>query len=173
VYQVLDELASAVPPGCEGVVAREDFQGNRSPFKNPAARGAITGLSLSHGPGHIFRALYEATACGTRQILDDLEAHGLGIERVIFGGGGVKSALWLQIHADLLQRPITLPREGESCALGSAMTAAVAAGLVPDLDAAAREMVATERVVEPDGGDAGAYEEVYAKYQGLYRRLND
>jgi FGGY-family pentulose kinase len=173
VYQVLDELASAVPPGCEGVVAREDFQGNRSPFKNPAARGAITGLSLSHGPGHIFRALYEATACGTRQILDDLEAHGLGIERVIFGGGGVKSALWLQIHADLLQRPITLPREGESCALGSAMTAAVAAGLVPDLDAAAREMVATERVVEPDGGDAGAYEEVHAKYQGLYRRLND
>lgn len=172
VYQVLDEQAEAVPPGCEGVITRDDFQGNRSPFKNPEARGAFAGLSLAHGPGHLFRALYEATACGTRQILEDLESHGLELNRVIFGGGGVKSRLWMQIHADLLQRPLTLPRETESCALGSAMTAAVAAGLLPDLDTAADRMVAIERLVEPDAGRAAEYEEVYGRYQDLYRRLN-
>ena len=111
VYEVLDEQAAAVPPGADGLVVRDDWQGNRSPYKNPQARGAIAGLSLAHGPGHIFRALYEATACGTRHILEDASAHGLRVERVFLGGGGAKSPLWLQIHADILKRPIHLTRE--------------------------------------------------------------
>ena len=154
VYQVLDEQAAAVPPGAEGLVVRDDWQGNRSPYKNPRARGAIVGLSLAHGPGHLFRALYEATACGTRHILEDAAAHGLEVERIFIGGGGARSALWLQIHADILKKPIHLTREGESCALGSAMTAAVAAGFYRDFDEAARAMVAIERVVQPDPANA-------------------
>lgn len=173
VYQVLDEQAAAVPPGADGLVVRDDWQGNRSPHKNPGARGAITGLSLAHGPGHVFRALYEATACGTRQILDDLAGHGLEVRRVILGGGGAKSPLWLQIHADVLRRPITIPRETESCALGSAMTAAVAAGLVDSLDEAAERMVAADRVVEPDAPRRAVYEDLYGRYTDLYRRLNE
>ena len=81
VFEVLDEQAAAVPPGSEGLVVRDDWQGNRSPYKNPQARGAIVGLSLAHGPGHVFRAIYEATACGTRHILEDAAAHGLRVER--------------------------------------------------------------------------------------------
>ncbi len=100
------------------------------------------GLSLAHGPGHIFRALYEATACGTRHILEDAAAHGLKVERVFIGGGGARSPLWLQIHADILKRPVHLTRESESCALGSAMIAAVAAGVYRDFDEAGRAMVA-------------------------------
>ncbi len=88
VFEVLDERAAAVPPGSEGLVVRDDWQGNRSPYKNPQARGAITGLSLAHGPGHVFRAIYEATACGTRHILEDASEYGLRIERVFLGGGG-------------------------------------------------------------------------------------
>ena len=126
---MLDEQAAAVPPGSEGLVVRDDWQGNRSPYKNPQARGAIVGLSLAHGPGHIFRAIYEATACGTRHILEDAAAHGLDVERIFLGGGGAKSALWLQIHADILKKPVHLARESEACALGSAMAAAVAAGI--------------------------------------------
>ncbi len=73
VFQVLDEQAAAVPPGALGLVVRDDWQGNRSPYKNARARGAIAGLSLAHGPGHIFRAIYESTACGTRHILEDAQ----------------------------------------------------------------------------------------------------
>ncbi len=90
VFQVLDERAAAVPPGSEGLVVRDDWQGNRSPYKNPHGAGAITGLSLAHGPGHVFRAIYEATACGTRHILEDASAHGLRVDRVFLGGGGAR-----------------------------------------------------------------------------------
>jgi FGGY-family pentulose kinase len=173
VYTVLDERAAAVPPGAEGLVVRDDWQGNRSPYKNPQARGAIVGLSLSHGPGHIFRAIYEATAMGTRHILENAAAHGLKVERVFIGGGGAKSALWLQIHADILKKPVHLARESEACALGSAMTAAVAAGMYKDIDEAASAMVALEKTVEPDPKNADFYDGLFERYVSLYERLND
>jgi FGGY-family pentulose kinase len=172
VFQVLDEQAAAVPPGAQGLVVRDDWQGNRSPYKNPLARGAITGLSLAHGPGHIVRAIYEATACGTRHVLEDAHAHGLNVERVFLGGGGARSPLWLQIHAEVLKKPIQIPREKESCALGSAMAAALAAGVYKDFDEAAKAMVAIETQVEPDPGSAGLYDELFERYVDLYARLN-
>ena len=171
-FHVLDELAEAVPPGSEGLVVRDDWQGNRSPYKNPHARGAIAGLSLAHGPGHVVRAIYEATACGTRHILEDASAHGLKVERIFLGGGGAKSALWLQIHADILKKPIRLARESEACALGSAMAGAVAAGIYPDFDQAANAMVAIERLVEPNPANAAVYDELFGRFVELYRRLN-
>jgi FGGY-family pentulose kinase len=172
VYQVLDEEAAVVTPGADGLVVRDDWQGNRSPYKNPQARGAIVGLSLAHGPGHLFRALYEATACGTRHIIEDASTHGLAVERIFIGGGGARSALWLQIHADVLKKPVHLTRESESCALGSAMAAAVAAGAYRDFDEAARAMVAIEKTVEPNPATAGVYDELFGHYVELYRRLN-
>jgi ribulokinase len=173
VYAVLDERAAAVPPGADGLVVRDDWQGNRSPYKNPRARGAIVGLSLSHGAGHIFRAIYEATAMGTRHILENAAAHGLKVERVFIGGGGTKSALWLQIHADVLKKPVHLARESEACALGSAMAAAVAAKIYKNFDEAASAMVAFEKTVEPDPNHADVYDELFEQYVGLYQRLNE
>lgn len=171
VYELLDEQAAAVAPGSDGLVIREDWQGNRSPYKNPSARGAIVGLSLAHGPGHIVRAVYEATACGVRQIIEDGADHGLMIDRVVFGGGGSRSALWTQIHADVLQRPITLTRDAESCALGSAMAAAVAAGVHENLEQAADEMVSVECIVEPDSKRCGIYLDLFDRYIQLYDQL--
>jgi ribulose kinase len=159
-------------PGAEGLVVRDDWQGNRSPFKNARARGAIAGLSLAHGPGHVFRALYEATACGTRHILEDASAHGLEVRRVFLGGGGARSPLWVQIHADILKRPIHLTRETESCALGAAMAAALAAGWYRDFDEAGRAMVQVERVVEPAARNAAVYDDLFGRYTRLYEALN-
>ncbi len=173
VYAVLDELAAAVPAGSDGLIVRDDWQGNRSPYKNPAARGAIVGLSLAHGPGHVFRAIYEATACGTRHILADAAAHGLAVDRIFLGGGGAKSSLWLQIHADVLQRPIHVPKESEACALGSAMAATIAAGVHADWDQAAKAMVQFEREVEPNTANKAAYDDLFDRYVSLYRRLNE
>src|SRR5438128_6697610 len=114
VYEILDAKAAAVPPGCEGLVCLDYWQGNRCPLKDPRARGTLWGLTLSHGPGHVFRAIYEATAFGTRHILEDVTKHGLKIDRIFAGGGGAKSKLWLQIQADVLGRPIHVPREAEA-----------------------------------------------------------
>jgi FGGY-family pentulose kinase len=172
VFQVLDEKASLVAPGAQGLVVRDDWHGNRSPFKNPQARGAITGLSLAHGPGHIVRAIYEATALGTRHILDDAVAHGLSVERIFLGGGGARSPLWLQIHADILKKPVHLARDSETCALGSAMAAALAAGIYADFSDAARAMVAIEKLVEPNPANYGVYDDLFNSYVDLYSRLN-
>jgi FGGY-family pentulose kinase len=173
VYEVLDERAGATSPGADGLIVRDDWQGNRSPYKNPHARGLIAGLTLAHGPGHIFRAIYEATACGTRHILEDAAAHGLQVERIFLGGGGARSPLWLQIHADILKRPIFLTRERESCALGAAMAASLAAGLYPDFDAAAAAMVHVEHTVEPRSDCSALYDELFARYVALYHAVND
>jgi FGGY-family pentulose kinase len=172
VFQVLEELAAAVSPAAEGLLVRDDWQGNRSPYKNPQARGCIAGLSLAHGPGHVIRGVYEATACGTRHILEDAAAHGLRVERIVMGGGGARSPLWLQIHADLLKKPIYVPREKESCALGSAMAAAIAAGIYRDFDEAAGAMVAIEAQIEPDPSNARVYDELFERNVELYSRLN-
>jgi FGGY-family pentulose kinase len=173
VWAVLDARAAAVPAGAEGLVVRDDWQGNRSPYKDPSARGAIVGLTLAHGPGHILRALYEATACGTRAILDDGRRNGLRVERLMFGGGGARSTLWLQITADVLQQPIHLTREPESCALGAAMAAAVGADHFPTFEAAARAMVVVDRTVEPDPAMRSIYDDLFGRYTDLYSALRD
>jgi ribulose kinase len=171
VYEVLDARAAAVPPGCDGLVCLDYWQGNRCPLKDPRARGTLWGLTLSHGPGHVFRSIYEATAFGTRYILEDLEAHGFRVGRLFAGGGGAKSRLWLQIHADILGRPIQLPRDPEACALGSALVAAVHSGHYAGLEEAARGMVQLAEVVEPQERHRRAYDYYYGKYRATYPAL--
>ncbi|MGB2612537.1 MAG: FGGY-family carbohydrate kinase, partial [Isosphaeraceae bacterium] len=94
----------------------------------------------------------------------DAATHGLAVARIFIGGGGARSALWLQVHADVLKQPVHLTRESESCALGSAMTAAVAAGAYRDFDEAARAMVAIEKTVAPNLANAGVYDELFGHY---------
>lgn len=171
VYEILDAKAAAVPPGCEGLVCLDYWQGNRCPLKDPRARGTLWGLTLSHGPGHVFRAIYEATAFGTRHILEDLASHGLRAQRLFAGGGGAKSKLWLQIHADVLGQPIHIPQESEACALGSAMVAAVYAGHFANLDEAAKRMVRMSEVIEPRRENGPVYDYYYRKYVDTYPAL--
>jgi ribulose kinase len=171
VYEVLDAKAAAVPPGSEGLVCLDYWQGNRCPLKDPRARGTLWGLTLSHGPGHVFRSIYEATAFGTRHILEDLEAHGFRLARLFAGGGGAKSRLWLQIQADVLGRPIHLPREPEACALGAALVAAVHSGHYADLGEAAGRMVQLAAAVEPKAENQRVYDACYARYLATYPAL--
>src|SRR5712692_223822 len=173
VYEILDAKAEAVPPGCNGLVCLDYWQGNRCPVKDPRGRGAFWGLTLSHGPGHMFRSIYEATAFGTRHILEDLRSHGFTVGRLFAGGGGAKSQLWLQIHADVLDQPIHLPRESEACALGSALVAAVHSGHYADLDEAARQMVQSAGVIEPRPENKAAYDAYYARYLATYPALKE
>jgi ribulose kinase len=173
VYEVLDAQAAAVPPGCDGLVCLDHWQGNRCPLKDPRSRGVLWGLTLAHGPGHVFRSIYEATAFGTRHILEDLAGHGFNVGRICAGGGGAKSRLWMQIHADVLQRPIHLPHESEACALGAAMTAAVRAGGYATLAEAARNMVRMAGVVEPQPGSGQMYDYHFAKYKATYKALRE
>ncbi|GAB4814271.1 hypothetical protein N2152v2_001317 [Parachlorella kessleri] len=170
-YHELNEEAEAVPAGCEGVVCLDHFQGNRTPHTDPLSRGAITGLTLKHGRGHVFRALLESICFGTELIFETMQANGYHPDSVTVAGGATRSPLWLQIHADVSNTPFVLTRVSEAPALGCAILAAVAAGLYPDIQAAARAMVHVDRVVQPDPQRHQEYRRHYLAYKALYPSL--
>ena len=131
VYTILNELAQPIPPGSEGLIVLDYWQGNRTPYVDPEARGIIRGLSLKHTTGHLFRAIIEGIAYGTEHILRTFRQNGYVVDEMVAAGGPTKSPLWMQIHADVSNVPIILTAVPDGPALGSAILGAVAAGLFP------------------------------------------
>jgi ribulose kinase len=172
-YQLLDEQAAEVPLGSEGLVVLDYWQGNRTPYVDSAARGMIWGLSLKHTTAHLYRAILEGVCYGTEHILRTLKDHGYRAEEIVACGGPVKSRLWLQIHADVSNVPITLTRVGDAPALGSAILAAVGAGVYPSIAEAADKMVQMADRVEPDPARHEAYRFYVDKYIATYPRVQD
>jgi FGGY-family pentulose kinase len=172
-YDVLNELAAEVPVGSDGLIVLDYFQGNRSPHTDPHVRGMIWGLSLSHGPGHLFRAILEGICYGTEDILRNLRQHGFEPRAVAASGRPIRSQLWMQLHADISNVPVSIPREPEGPVLGAAMLAAVGAGVHPDIATAAAEMVHVERTIEPDQGRHQEYAFYMDRYTELYPATRD
>lgn len=107
-YEALNAEAAAVLPGCEGLLALDHFQGNRTPHTDPLSRGALAGLTLKHTRGHVFRALLEAVAFGTEAVLRAMRRAGFKPGSLTVAGGATKSELWLRIHADVSGLPLHL-----------------------------------------------------------------
>jgi ribulose kinase len=169
-YEAADAAAAAVPAGAEGLTLLDFWQGSRTPIKDPAARGTIWGLTSAHGPGHLLRSVYEGTAYGNRHILEKLKSLGVPVERIVACGGGTRSALWLQILADVAGLPIHLPEVADATSLGTAMCAAVGAGAFPDLAGAGSAMVRLASTIEPDVSSS-LYDAGYHRYLDTYTAL--
>jgi xylulokinase len=163
-FETLLEEAAGVPAGSGGLVALPYFAGERTPIFDPHARGAVLGLTLSHGRGHLYRALLEATAYGVRHNLETMDEAGGHPERLVAVGGGTRGGLWTQIVSDVLGRPQDLPEHTIGAAYGDALLAGLATGMVAD-DA---RWNATAATVAPDARRADVYEELYALYRDLY-----
>lgn len=172
-YDILGDLAHDVPIGSEGLLVLDYFQGNRSPHTDPHARGAISGLSLSHGLGHLFRAVIEGICFGTEDILRTLRDNEFVPTLTVVSGGPAKSELWMQIHADVSNVPITFTEVSEGPVLGAAIQAAVGAGLYPDLSTAAKDMVRFGRTIEPDAARHEEYRFWVERYRELYGAIRD
>jgi FGGY-family pentulose kinase len=172
-YQVLDELARKVPRGSDGLVMLDHFQGNRSPYSDPRSRGVFWGLTLGHGEGHMFRAILEGICFGTENIFETMRNNGYPPEEVVISGGPTASRLWMQMHADVSIVPITLTDVTEGPLLGSAMLAAVGAGVHADLPTAARHMVRTVETIEPDAEAHEEYQFNYRAYVDTYEAMKE
>lgn len=163
-YEDLTEEAAAVPPGSDALVVLPYFAGERTPLFDPKARGIISGLTIGHGRGHLYRAMLEATAYGVRHIFESMREAGAGGERLVAVGGGTKGGLWTQIISDVTGRPQDLPEQAIGAAYGDALLAARAVGLAgPDTDWS--RIVDT---VEPDEANREIYDELYGVYRELY-----
>ncbi len=163
-YEELVREAATVSPGSGGLVVLPYFAGERTPLHDPDARGVIAGLTLSHGRGHLYRAMLEATAYGVRHILEVLSEVGGGGERLVAVGGGTRGSLWTQVVSDITGRPQALPERTVGASYGDALLAAIAAELVPP-DA---EWNPVASVVESDPGTKAVYEQLYGLYRELY-----
>ncbi len=172
-YEVLTEMAQDVPIGSDGLIVIDYFQGNRTPHTDPLARGMIWGLSLGHTPGHVFRAILEGICYGTEDIFRTMRHHGFQPAEAIVAGGPTKSELWMQMHADVSNMPVSLRRESEGPVLGSAMLAAVGAGVYPDIQTAAEHMIHTERTIEPNQEAHEAYQFYVDRYVETYPQMKD
>ena len=165
----LTDLAAQQPIGAHGLVALDWHSGNRSVLVNHELSGLILGLTLQTRPEDIYRALVEATAFGTRTIVEAFVSSGVAIDEFIIVGGLKKNELLLQIYADVLNLPLTVAESAQGPALGSAIHAAVAAGAYADVPAAAASMGGRSAGVHtPIPANVAAYDALYREYSTLH-----
>ncbi|WP_372950115.1 ribulokinase [Mariniphaga sp.] len=163
----LNEEAAKVPLEESGIVALDWMNGRRTPDANQNLKGAIAGLNLGSDAPRIFRALVEATAFGSKAINDRFIAEGVRIDGVIaLGGVAKKSPFVMQVVADVLNMPIKVARSEQACALGSAMAAAVAAGVYANTFEAQKKMGSgIETEYHPIPENVEKYKVLYEKYK--------
>lgn len=172
----LGELAMAadgVAPGADGLLLVPYWSGVMAPYWDDMARGTLTGLALDHGPAHLFRAALEGVALEQAVALGALEEGGaVRARELVVTGGGASSALWCEILATVLGRPLRRPPIADAGCLGAAILAAAGSGWHASIAAAAAAMI-------PQGGDrfapradwTAAYAQALARYRAIHPAL--
>ncbi|MDQ7029860.1 MAG: ribulokinase, partial [Ardenticatenia bacterium] len=166
VHKVLEERAARQRPGEHGLLALDWWNGSRSVLMDADLSGLIVGMTLHTRPEDIYRALLEATAFGTRLIIETFEQAGIRVEEIIACGGlPERNPLLMQIYADVTGRELRVAASAQASALGAAMHAAVAAGAYATLAEAARHMAhLQERVYRPVPAHTHVYDRLFAEY---------
>jgi len=170
-FQKMDNDASRIPAGVNGLIMLPHLAGAFTPESNPRARGVFFGISLQTGKAHFARAILESVAYMLKRNVTLLEDLGTKIHEVRSLGGGSKSTLWNQIKADVCQKPVVTVQTSETTSLGVAMLAATALGVFDNLEKAAAKMSRIGSRIEPNPANETIYSEVYKKYIKLYNSL--
>lgn len=162
-----DELtaeALATPPGADGLLVLPYLAGERTPVFDPDARGVVTGLTLTHGRGHLLRACYEGISFGIRQILEMFDDAEAPVTRAVGVGGGLRSPVWAQALSDITGRTQLMPEQSIGASYGDALLAAIGTELVTsDTDWA---KIAKE--IPPRAEHRELYDELYRTWLELY-----
>lgn len=163
--------ASALLPGQSGLLALDWNNGNRTILVDQSLTGLLLGQTLYTTQAEIYRALIEATAFGARAIVDRIREYGVPVHRIVCSGGiAEKNPLLMQIYADVTGCEMRLSRSSQSCALGSAIGAAVVAGAHPDFKTAQASMTGLQEITyKPIAENQAVYQQLYS----LYRELHD
>ena len=172
-YNLMAEGARHVPPGSEGLIFLPYLTGERTPYPDANARGTFFGITLRHQRQHFARSVFEGVAYAlndTFQIFDEI---GVPVTQVRASGGGAKSPVWRQIHADVTGHPHVTLSVDEGPALGAALLAAVGTGAYPTVADACHAAIQTVAETQPDPVAHAAYQKYYGIYQALYPALRD
>lgn len=170
-FELLSEKAAQSPPGANRLIFLPYMYGERSPIWDSAARGVLFGLSLATTKGDIVRSIMEGAAYGLRHNVEAANEAGFALETLACVGGGARSALWNQIKADVLNRPVALPAAAFGAPMGDAIVAAAGVGLYASIEDAVANMVKPGRVYAPIPENAVRYDGLYRVYRALYPAL--
>jgi L-ribulokinase len=167
--QLTDE-AAAIKPGQSGLLALDWNNGNRTILVDQSLTGLLLGQTLYTTKAEIYRALIEGTAFGARAIVDRIREYGVPIGRIVCSGGiAEKNALLMQIYADVTGCEMRVSRSSQSCALGSAIGAAVVAGAHPDFKTAQAAMTGLKQIsYKPIAENQAVYQKLYIFYRELH-----
>jgi xylulokinase len=172
-FDLLIKQAEQAPPGCDGLLCLPLFNGSTAPIMDQQARGVVIGLSLAHKRGHLIRALLEGISLEIRWMLDAIAETGADIEEIRMVGGGARNPYWNQIHADILNRPVSTLLITDAAMVGSAMCGAVAIGHYQDLNEAAQNFIQIKDTIEPRPENQPLYASLYQNYQDTFSLLSD
>jgi L-ribulokinase len=169
-HEELTKGALKLQPGESGLLALDWNNGNRTILVDQRLTGALIGQTLYTTPAEVYRALIEATAFGALTIINRFEEYGVKISQIVNCGGiAEKSPLVMQIYADVTGRPMKLSRSAQTCALGSAIAAAVVAGAHKNYATAQKKMTGLKPIVyKPNPKAHAVYKELYALYKELH-----
>lgn len=173
-YDEVNAAVSAVEPGAQGLIYLPYLSGERTPHMNPGAKGVFFGMTLGQERGHFLRAVMEGVTYSLKDCLGIIKELGIDAPEIIASGGAVSSPQWLQIQADILEKPVRASRVKEQACLGSCLLAAVGAGICSSLEEmCGRFAVMDEKIYVPDNANRDVYREGYEKYRKIYERLWD
>ena len=175
IIPALSEEAMKIPVTESTVLATDWMNGRRTPDANQMLKGTITGLTLASSAPLIFRALVEATAYGSKAIVDRFRENGVEINEVIgIGGIALKSPFVMQVMADVLGMPIKVAKSDQACAFGASMFAAVAAGVYNKVEDAQHAMgMGFASEYQPDMKNHELYLELYKQYTAIGKFTED
>jgi xylulokinase len=171
-YAGLADAAAGVQAGMDGLFFLPFLSGERTPYMDAGLPASFLGLGLRHGRAHLTRAVMEGVVFALRQGLDLMQSLGTPMERLVLTGGATRHPLWLQLQADIFQRPVLISETQEATARGAALLAGVGVGLYADCAAAVRAAVrAPLPGALPDPQRAQAYGQAYQQYVALASML--
>jgi xylulokinase len=169
----LVEEAAATPLGAEGLYFLPYLAGERTPHLDPTARGALIGLTLAHGRGHVVRAIMEGVTYALRDSLALIEGLDVPVKQVRASGGGSKVPFWRQMQADVFGKQVAAMTADEGAAYGVALLATVGAGHYKNITEACAATIKTSDAVKPDAKAKKSYDRAFPMFQELYAALRD
>jgi xylulokinase len=170
---VYDIMIGKAAGGPSRLLVLPHFTMTGTPWFDAESKGAILGLTLSTGTDQIVKAILDGITYEMRLNLDRLAEAGVAVDGIRAIGGGAKSRTWMQLKANIFNRPVAALDVSEAACLGAAILAGVAAGEYPSAAEAADALVRVVETYEPQPGEVGRYAEQYGRYQRVYPALRE
>ncbi|WP_332634209.1 xylulokinase [Halalkalibacter flavus] len=170
-FKTLTARTEKIKPGSDGLIFLPYLTGERTPHLDPNAKGIFFGLTLEHSTDHFVRAVMEGVIYSLRDSLEIIKSLGIQSDKIIASGGGAKSKVWLQIQADIFNKPVYTTNSIEEASIGAAIIAGVGIGIYSSLEQACNKIISyNSEVMYPNEENVLIYDYYYNLFKELYKR---